>query len=51
MINIGYILTLDDGEKYVVCGKIKYKERTYYQLGNFKDINNAKRIKSRTINL
>jgi len=38
MINIGYILTLKDNKRYVVTGKVKHKDMTYYELGNINDM-------------
>lgn len=38
MVNIGYILTLENGNRYVVTGKVKHKNITYYELGNINNM-------------
>ena len=39
MLNIGYIITLSNNNRYVVTGKVKHKDTTYYELGNINDMN------------
>ena len=38
MVNIGYIITLSNNKRYVVTGKVKHKDTTYYELGNINDM-------------
>jgi len=38
MLNIGYIITLANNKRYVVTGKVKHKDTTYYELGNINDM-------------